>query len=370
MLRLLTLALFLLVSLVLVSLAAEADEGDWYISPSIGYTDDDPDRKIDDSFSGGQIQLGREMSDHFWLEGLLGYHDVDGFPGQEHLELGFNAIGNFLPDSRFSPYVIGGLGYLRANVGEPDFGGLPPAGSTASNMTATGGLGLKVRFGDSPWSLRAEWRLRHAFDSDNSLTDQVGSLGLQYSFGGGSGPALMAAASEPEADSDGDGVSDAWDACPNTPAGTAVDSEGCPADSDRDGVSDDRDQCPGTVAGAKVDSNGCEIVELTNIYFGFDSDVVLETSRHMLDKTASTLSRNPDLQVEIAGYADSRGPEKYNMGLSLRRAEAVREYLEQAGVNPARLTVRGYGESHKDASSLTAKGMAENRRVELRALDR
>ncbi|MDH5582416.1 MAG: hypothetical protein OEY82_00990, partial [Gammaproteobacteria bacterium] len=70
--KLLILALFLL-----VSLAAEADEGDWYISPSIGYTDDDPDRKIDDSFSGVQIQLGREMSEHFWLEGLLGYHDID-----------------------------------------------------------------------------------------------------------------------------------------------------------------------------------------------------------------------------------------------------------------------------------------------------
>jgi hypothetical protein len=57
--------------------------GEWYVSPSIAYTDDDPDRKVDDSFSGGQVQVGREMGEHLWLEGLFGYHDIDGFPGQE-----------------------------------------------------------------------------------------------------------------------------------------------------------------------------------------------------------------------------------------------------------------------------------------------
>jgi OOP family OmpA-OmpF porin len=202
--------LLTLVLIPLAPLAAQAEEGEWYVSPSIAYTDDDPDRKVDDSFSGGQVQVGREMGEHLWLEGLFGYHDIDGFPGQEH-------------------------------VGTPDFGGLPPADSTASNATATGGLGLKVRFGDSPWSLRAEWRLRHAFDSDNSLTDQVGSIGIQYNFGGGSA-APMVAASEPE---------------PDTGAGIVA---AAPADSDGDGVANDRDQCPGTPAGVKVDASGCEIV--------------------------------------------------------------------------------------------------------------
>ena len=165
---------------------AQAAEGDWYIAPSAVYFDDDPDRKIDDSFAGLQVQFGKEMSRRLSLEGLLGYQDIDGFPGQEHLELGLNVIGKFLPESRFSPYVIGGLGYLRADVGTPDFGGLPPADSTANNLTATGGVGLKIQLGDSPWSLRTEARLRHAFDSDNSLTDGIVTLGIQYNFGGSS----------------------------------------------------------------------------------------------------------------------------------------------------------------------------------------
>lgn len=329
-----------LTGLLLVSLAAQADEGDWYISPSIVYTDDDGDRLIDDSLAGAQIQVGRDMSERFSLEGLLGYHDIDGYPGQEHLEIGFNAIRKFRPDSMFSPYIIGGLGYLRADVGLPDFGGVPAAGSTSSSATATAGLGLQVNFSDSPWSVRAEYRLRHAFDS-TSLTDQIASLGIQYSFGGGSDSSIpVAVTSAPE------------------PAAYQ--------DSDQDGVTDDRDRCPGTAAGVKVDLNGCEIpeiIDLKNIYFGFDSDVLHPASRRLLDHSASILSRHPDLQLEIAGYSDTSGPERYNMGLSQRRAEAVRAYLEQAGVNPANLTVRGYGESNSATH-------AANRRVELRITKR
>jgi OOP family OmpA-OmpF porin len=326
--------------LLLISLAAQADEGGWYIAPSIVYSDDDGDRLVDDSVAGGQIQVGKELNERFSLEGLLGYHDIDGYPGQEHLEIGFNAIRKFRPDSMFSPYAIGGLGYLRADAALPDFGGVPDAGTTSDSVTATAGLGLQVNFSDSPWSLRSEWRLRHAFDS-TGLTDQVISLGIQYSFGGGSGSSIpVAATSAPE-----------------------------PAvyqDSDHDGVTDDRDRCPGTVAGARVDLNGCEIpevIDLKNIYFGFDSDVIHPASKRLLDRSASILLRHPELQLEIAGYADTLGPERYNMGLSQLRAEAVRAYLEQAGVNPANLTVRGYGESNSAT-------LAENRRVELRITKR
>jgi OOP family OmpA-OmpF porin len=143
-----------------------------------------------------------------------------------------------------------------------------------------------------------------------------------------------------------------------------------PADSDGDGVPNDRDQCPGTPAGAKVDARGCEVVKLRNVYFGFDSALLLATARSQLDVSAAVLKRNPDVKVDIAGYADARGPESYNLRLSERRAEAVREYLEQAGVEPARMSARGYGESHPGASDTSANGLAQNRRVELRVQDR
>ena len=108
-----------LAALLLAPFAATAEEGDWYLAASTMYFDDDGDRLIDDTFGGLQLQVGREMTERFALEGLLGYHDIDGFPAQKHLELGVNAIAKFMPDSLVSPYVMGGLGYLRADVDLP-----------------------------------------------------------------------------------------------------------------------------------------------------------------------------------------------------------------------------------------------------------
>lgn len=343
--KLATLTVFLLVSFPTI-----AEEGDWYVAPSIFYTDDDGDRLIDDSLGGLQLQIGREMSPRFWLEGLLGYHDIDGFPGQTHLEIGVNAVGKLMPDSLISPYVIGGVGFLRADVGEPDFGGLPPSGSTANTATGTAGLGLQIDFGDSPWSMRAEWRLRHAFDSDDSLTDQIGSIGVQYSFGGGEKRALPTAVAAAEPVQDAEPVQEV------------------PVDTDGDGVTDDRDQCPGTMAGADVDAKGCEKIRLKKVYFDTESSKLSAAAQRKLDETAETLARHPDLKVEIAGHADSRGPEDYNLALSERRAEAVRDYLQRKGIEPARMTARGYGESQPAASNDSALGQADNRRVEFHAM--
>jgi len=365
--RLLKPAAFIVI--LLTSPAVLADAGDWYVAPSIAYFDDDGERKVDDGVSGGQVQVGKEMSRRFSLEGLLGYHDIGGFPGQKHLELGINAVGNFLPDSRFSPYVIGGLGFLRAKVGQPDFGGLPPAGTTSNGAMATVGLGLKIRFGESRWALRTEWRVRQAFD--DSLTDQLATIGLQYTFGGAAAAAapVMAPAPVAESDRDGDGVPDSRDACANTPAGTLVDSIGCMADADRDGVADDKDRCPGTW-GADVDASGCEKIRLKSVYFNLGSAVLTAYARGKLDETVAILKQNADLQVDISGHADSSGPDEFNMALSIRRADAVRQYLVDAGIGAARLTAHGYGESQPAESNDSVVGRADNRRVELHALGR
>jgi OOP family OmpA-OmpF porin len=354
--------------------AVQADVGDWYVAPSVTYFDDDPDRKIDAGFSGGQIQVGKQMSERFSLEGLLGYHDIDGFPGQEHLELGVNAIGNFMPDAMFSPYALGGLSYLRADVGTPDFGGLPEADSTASDIAASAGLGLMARFGDSPWAARLEWRLRHAFG--DSLTDHVAAVGLQYTFGSDSDGAVAAtstAAPVAVMDSDGDSVIDSLDNCPNTPRGVAVDLNGCPVDADGDGVRNDRDRCPGTDAGAMVDLNGCEFptnVSLAPVFFATGSARLDSEARQALDEAVELLLRHPGLPVEIEGHADSQGSEDFNMALSLVRAEVVRLHLEQAGVRASSLSVQGFGESQPAASNDTAAGRAQNRRVVLEMRDR
>ena len=74
------------------------------------------------------------------------------------------------------------------------------------------------------------------------------------------------------------------------------------------------------------------------------------------------------MSVEAQGHTDSQGSDAYNLRLSQQRAESVREYLVSQGVEPGRITARGYGESQPIASNDTADGRATNRRVTLRII--
>ena len=141
-----------------------------------------------------------------------------------------------------------------------------------------------------------------------------------------------------------------------------------PRDSDGDGVPDDRDRCPNTIAGAKVDADGCEMVTLRGVNFANNSATLTPDSSKVLDQAAAGLMRRGDMKVEVAGHTDNRGTAAYNRDLSQRRAEAVRSYLVSKGANGANLSARGYGLEKPIADNNTADGRAENRRVELRQL--
>ena len=168
-------------------------------------------------------------------------------------------------------------------------------------------------------------------------------------------------------DSDGDGVPDAADDCTYTPADTP---NGCPADSDGDGVPDFLDECP-DVAGDE--ETGCppgeepvvETVFIESIHFDFDSAKIKPISKAVLDARAvPALRDNTGIRVRIEGYTDSTGPERYNQLLSLRRAEAVRDYLASQGIDEIRMTIAGFGESNPIDTNDTRAGRANNRRVE------
>jgi len=179
-----------------------------------------------------------------------------------------------------------------------------------------------------------------------------------------------------EKDSDGDGVIDRLDRCPNTPMGVEVDEFGCPIteetvpapapmDSDADGVPDASDICPGTPAGAVIDERGCWVLN-QDYLFDFDKAVVKPQYYSMLDDVVDVMEANPGLRVEIQGHTDSIGSHAYNMDLSQRRANAVKNYLvNQAGIASSRLTTVGYGETRPIATNATKEGRAKNRRVEL-----
>lgn len=167
-------------------------------------------------------------------------------------------------------------------------------------------------------------------------------------------------------DSDGDGVPDYMDQCPGTPAGVEVDASGCPLDSDGDGVPDYMDQCPNTPAGAEVNALGCEAdVVLQDVNFKFDSAQLTANAQQILNDVADKLQANENVNVRLEGHTDSVGSDAYNKDLSQRRADSVKEYLASRGISESRMQATGYGEEQPIASNSTREGRAENRRVEL-----
>jgi len=111
-----------------------------------------------------------------------------------------------------------------------------------------------------------------------------------------------------------------------------------------------------------------EIIILPDIHFEFDKAVIKPESFPVLDSIAQWLLSRPSMVVEIAGHTDSIGSATYNLSLSQRRAEAVREYLIEKGVSPERIYARGYGETQPISSNSTEEGRAKNRRVEIRII--
>ncbi|MBU0973376.1 MAG: OmpA family protein [Proteobacteria bacterium] len=134
-------------------------------------------------------------------------------------------------------------------------------------------------------------------------------------------------------------------------------------DSDGDGVYDDEDQCPGTPAGAKVNAVGCWT--LSHVLFDFDKAVIKPEGFPLLDEVLVILEKNPAMSVELQGHTDNVGPEAYNMGLSLRRANAVADYLVDKGILRNRLATTGFGFKKPVALNGTKFGRSLNRRVEL-----
>jgi OOP family OmpA-OmpF porin len=140
-----------------------------------------------------------------------------------------------------------------------------------------------------------------------------------------------------------------------------------PRDSDGDGVIDARDKCPDTPKGEIVDENGCSLKLSLHINFDFDKSDIKPEFAAELQRAGDFVLANKDVPyIVITGYADSVGGEAYNQKLSERRATAVRQYLiDNFGIGPDRLAARGIGESNPVAHNNTAEGRYENRRVEI-----
>ncbi len=150
------------------------------------------------------------------------------------------------------------------------------------------------------------------------------------------------------------------------PAPVAV----APKDSDGDGVIDPNDKCPGTPAGVKVNAEGCPevgatLLSLQGVNFDTDSAKLKAESTSILDQAVNVLNQQVGVSVRVEGHTDSRGSDAYNMTLSDKRARSVVVYLVSKGIDAARLTSAGMGESAPVAPNDSAVNMAKNRRVDL-----
>ncbi len=183
----------------------------------------------------------------------------------------------------------------------------------------------------------------------------------------------------PIPDTDGDGILDPDDRCPKEPG--VPEFEGCPIpDTDGDGILDPDDQCveePET-ANSYQDEDGCpdeipeEIKKFTGviegIYFDTSKDTIKSKSERVLKKALKVLEDFPDVRLTISGHTDSRGDYDMNMDLSRRRAESVRQWMVDHGIDGARFETAGFGPDKPIDTNDTRDGRAKNRRIEFSLL--
>jgi outer membrane protein OmpA-like peptidoglycan-associated protein len=142
-----------------------------------------------------------------------------------------------------------------------------------------------------------------------------------------------------------------------------------PMDSDGDGVVDGTDQCPETPRGDRVGPAGCSCDVTRQLQFAFGSAELTDADKQILDEMAENLTRLKFVSGTIEGHTDSVGSEAFNQGLSERRAQTVAAYLESKGIAAGRMQVVGRGESDPVGDNNTAEGRAMNRRVVAKRTD-
>jgi len=156
-------------------------------------------------------------------------------------------------------------------------------------------------------------------------------------------------------DSDGDGVADKLDKCPNTPAGTVVDGSGCPLKVPAPQVTE---RVIVTEADRKVVADA-----IANLEFDLGKSTIRAKSYATLNRVAALLMEK-NFSLKLAGHTDNTGSKELNLRLSKDRAESVKAYLVSQGANASRIEATGYGMGQPIASNNTASGRQQNRRVE------
>jgi outer membrane protein OmpA-like peptidoglycan-associated protein/opacity protein-like surface antigen len=339
------------------------------------------------------ISYSQANLNSFSIQGLT---DTNAQGRVKALRFFLNGWYDFKFNDVLKPYVGGGLGAQRTKLDLYDrtFNTTAFAYQLGAGLnwwfTPKTTISLDYRFVDS----RPEHDLGNGSTLNTKLqANQIG-LGLKYYFKDVAS-AEPAPAPPVEVVPPVEAPPPRVNKCPNLPAGIPpdmLDADGCPLDSDGDGIPDYLDECPHSPPGAKVlpngcalkgdcrkpragekvDANGCALDKafiLRGVKFEFDSDRLTPESKTILNGVAETLKSYTDISVEVAGHTDSIGTDAYNLGLSERRAIAVKTYLEARGAEGKRLSPVGYGETVPIDTNETDEGRENNRRVEFKVTE-
>jgi len=117
-------------------------------------------------------------------------------------------------------------------------------------------------------------------------------------------------------------------------------------------------------AEVRREGEGIVILFKEKVLFGYDHSDLTTSAETNLNKLVNVLQKYPDTDIQVIGHTDSKGTDEYNQSLSERRANSVSAYLRNQGVNSARLSTKGMGESDPVASNEADEGRSLNRRVE------
>lgn len=347
----------MLCAMAVPAIAAAVPGDEWYITPQVGaiIPDHQRDLRHNDWLYG--VALGREMGPFINMELNFNGARVNDGRGTSHLDTygySLDVLGILNRQGLFSPYLTLGAG-AESNVLVP--------GNALTNQTklmTQAGVGSYINLwrssdGTSAFSLRPEVKAR--WDDPGKgrhLVDYIAMVGFQYSFGGSRTPAPPPPPPPPPPPAE------------TAPAPAPAAVPATPPDSDHDGVPDNIDKCPDTPAGVQVDAVGCPLkgsITLEGVNFEYNSAALTAASRRPLDEIADGMKKHPRLKVEIQGHTDSTGSPAYNLKLSQRRADSVRDYLLSQGVPEDQLQTKGYGQTQPVATNKTAEGRAKNRRV-------
>ena len=338
---------------------SDADVGGMYLTPMIGVLRTDKDRPTHgrDYVLGG-LAFGKHFSEAWSAEVMFNGTKLQGAPFEPDRTLwagSLDLLRVFNRPGRFSPYIGLGAGAIENDI-TPG-----AAGTDAMAQVSLGAFWTIWEGGNGKsFALRPDFKAR--WDDAHTagrLTDYIGQLGFQYTWGG-----MRKVSAAPPPPPPPVAVAPAPPPPPVVPAP--------PGDEDHDGVPDDRDRCPGTPRGVAVDANGCPqkgSITLEGITFDYNSANLAAGSLNILDDVADGLKKHPRLKVELQGHTDSRGPDAYNLTLSQKRADAVRAYLLKDGVPLTQITAKGYGEGQPIADNNTDAGRAKNRRVVMFVID-